>query len=263
MSEPERKPRARRFRLPISRARAIELAVVIFGVLVAVGLDNLAEEIRLHGDARDLEKALQADIESAVRLSWERQLLAPCMRQRLALLAERASTPGAAATPTLDHTVGNLEYAVSPSYRAPLRVWTSYTFDRALGSEAFKRIPRDRADEYVQTFAQIASQREANDAEFYATANLAPLAVPQPDMDPEVRADLLKSIALLDRYNAVLVLVGGQIIETALALPGGEDIRTALRDRAQFAAMEDGHRQTYGSCIDLGATARLLDAVKG
>jgi hypothetical protein len=230
MSEPEVEEGPKpRIRWPISRQRLVELTVVVFGVMIALGLENLVQEIRLQGDARELEQAFRDDIVSAVEQSWERQVVAPCLVRNLASLTERVVTPGGAWAAAPAARTGNFALAMPQPYRVPIRLWTTSTFDRALGSEAFKRIPRERANAYAVLFYQIGIHGENNDAEYMAAANLAPLAFPQSDMNAEVRADLLRSLALVDRQQGLAVIVSKQLIELALSLPGGDDIRTEIR----------------------------------
>ena len=60
-AEPEAEPEVearpeRRVGWRPSRARLVEMTVVVFGVLIALGLENAVEELRLRGDARKLEE---------------------------------------------------------------------------------------------------------------------------------------------------------------------------------------------------------------
>ena len=261
MSEPEiEEAPKRRLRWPMSRQRLVELTVVVFGVMIALGLENLVQEIRLRGDARELEAALRADIISAVGASWERQVVTPCLVERLSSMAEQVSTPGGALAAAPGATNGSISFALPTPYRAPTRLWTTYTFDRALGSEAFKRIPHERADAYAVLFSQIRTQGEANDNEFLAIAGLAPLAFPRADLNAEVRADLLRTLALLDRHQGLAAIQADQFIEGALTLPQGDDIRAQiLEGRAELHQGGALIREQYGDCVDLGATDRLLE----
>lgn len=255
--ETEGRPK-RRVAWPLSRQRMIEMAVVVFGVMIALGFENLVQEIRLRGDAHEMERAFREDINNAIALSWERQAVTPCLAQTLSSLAERLTTPGGAADAAPEQG-GSFAFAMPQPYRVPIRLWTTYTFDRALGSEAFKRIPRERADAYAVLFAHIEARREENAVEFSGIASLAPLAFPQPDMNAEVRAQLLQSLALLDRNQALAALSSNQLIRNALTLPGGDDIRAEiLADRASFDEQGADLKASYGDCVDLGATDRLM-----
>lgn len=261
MSEPEieEQPK-RRVTWALSRQRLVELGVVVFGVMIALGLESLVQEIRLRGDARELEQAFRDDILSAVGLSWERQVVTPCLSETLSSLAERVVTSDGAleAAPGMDN--GNIMFALPTPYRAPTRLWTTYSFDRALGSEAFKRIPRERADAYAVVFFQIQTRSEENAAEYMAIAELAPLAFPQANLNDEVRADLLRTLAQLDRHHALAAIQAAQLIENALTMPRADDIRADIvAGRADFDDHGAMLQTAYGDCVDLGATDRLME----
>ena len=154
---------------------------------------------------------------------------------------------------------GTIAFALPQPYRAPTRVWTTATFDRALGSEAFKRIPLDRAEAYSGLFSQIEQRREDNAAEYFAISSLAPLAFSQANVDGEVRAEMLQNLALVDRHRALALIQADQIIEEALSMPGRADIRAfVVARRSDFEEYADLAEASYGRCIDRGATDRLL-----
>lgn len=260
MSDSAQEPRQKtRFSLPVSRERLVEFTVVVLGVLVALGLENLIQEARFRGDARDLERAFVGDISNAVLLSLERQTVTPCLTQRLRFLSERVDAATGDTQP-IEGVSSSFSYATPQVYHSPIRVWVTASFDRALGSEAFKRIPADRADEYASLFAQIRRQQELNDAEFLAAMGLAPLGYSQPDMNAEVRADALQQISNLDRHRAVIVAGSEQIVEAALSLPIGKDVRRWLNedDEAAYQKYRSKLRATYGDCVDFTAMDRLL-----
>jgi hypothetical protein len=257
-SEPDQSPN-RRSRLAISRQRLVELAVVVFGVLIALVLENLVQEMRFRADARELEQSFVGDIQEAVAQSLERQVVGPCLSERLRVLAERVDAATGGLGPADGERGGNIPFALPQVYRAPTRVWVTASFDRALGSEAFKRIPADRAAEYAGLFAQIALVQTLNEAEYIAISGLAPLAYSQPDLTAEVRADALQQIALVDRYQGVLAISSNQIIETAFSLSKvGDEVRRPF-DEQKEALLEEflESRTAYGDCVDLTVLDRL------
>ena len=264
MSEPETDPQPkRRFRFPVSRQRLVEFTVVVLGVLVALGLENLIQEARFRGDARDLEKAFVGDLTSAVYLSLERQAVTPCLVQRLRVLSEQADAATDGWEPAEPVNSSDWNFATPQIYRSPTRVWATTTFDRALGSEAFKRIPVDRAYDYASIFTLIRVQQQLNDVEFLASMGLAPLAYSQPDMTAEVRADALQQIANLDRHQSLIALASNQIVEAVLALPSiGEEVRRLMAgayDSAEaYEAYRSKMRTSYGDCVDFTAMNRLV-----
>jgi len=259
--EPRQKPR---FSLPVNRQRMVEFAVVVLGVLVALGLENLIQEVRFRADARDLERAFVTDVSRAVFLSLERQAVTPCLIQRLRVLSDHVDAATGDFEP-VEAASSGFGYATPQIYRSPTRIWVTASFDRALGSEAFKRIPADRADQYASLFALIRSQQELNDAEFLAVMGLAPLAYSQPNMNAEVRAEALREISNLDRHQAVIATASEQIVEAAVSLTLiGKDVRRWLieEDEAALQQFRSEMRAAYGDCVDFTAMERLLTTAR-
>ncbi|CAN5399672.1 hypothetical protein BH09PSE1_BH09PSE1_10530 [soil metagenome] len=260
MSEPTPDPRPMpRLRLPVSRQRLMELAVVVFGVMIALGLENLVEEVRLRGDAQELEKALQKDISSAIQYGWERQAVDKCLTDKLTSLTERAISGDGSweAAPAVSH--GSISLSLPAPYRSPVRLWTTASFDRALDTEAFKRIPRERADTYAVLFASITSRREGNAAEYQALARLAPLAVPMSGVDSEVRVEMLQALSQLDRDRALALIQADQFLARALKIPGSDAVRMGvLEQRELYAEAAQSLETNYGDCVDRGAAHRLM-----
>jgi len=261
MSDSEIEPRQKpRFNLTVSRQRLVEFAVVVLGVLVALGLENLIQEVRFRADARDLERSFTIEVTAAVFVSLERQGVTPCLIQRLRGLAERVDAATGEMEPVEAASPIGYRYATPQIYHSPARVRATTSFDRALGSEAFKRIPTDRAAEYATLFALIRTQQDLNDAEFLAAMGLAPLAYSQPNMDAEVRADVLQQISNLDRHQAVIALASEQIVEAGLSLPLiGKDVRRLIIEEREFLQeYRSGQTALYGECYDFTALDRLL-----
>ena len=262
MSEPIPEPRPKRkIRLSISRRRLVEFTVVVLGVLVALGLENLVQEARYRGDARDLERAIISDLAEAVEQSTERQAVKACLARQLQTLLHRVDGNTVDLTDEFAVPRSAFPYVLSQGYRSPTRVWNTASFDRALGSEAFKRIPNGRAANYAALFAQIELQDEFSQMEFLAASRLAPLALHQPNIDAQVRAEALKDIANVDRIQALLAIGSEQIIEATLSVPEvGEAVRRDLigsSNREVIEASKAAIRTTYGDCVDLTVYDRL------
>lgn len=257
MSEPTPEPRPRtRLRLPVSRQRLVEFTVVVLGVLVALGLENLVQELRFRADARDIERAFVTDLARAVRLSLERQAVKPCLRQRVRLLSDRVGVE-TEELPALGPVSASPWYSLPQIYRSPSRTWVTTSFDRALGSEAFKRIPAERAARYAGIFAQIKIVSDLNDSEYLAVTGIAPLGYQQSSLTSEMRADLLRQIADLDRHQALIGIGTEQISNRILTFEDvGEKVRRDVRadDLETFKATI---RASYGGCADLSVFDRL------
>lgn len=260
MSEPEPglNPE-RRSRLSISRQRLVELTVVVFGVLIALGLENLIQEARYRADARDLERAFVSDLGRAVLFSLERQAIRPCLIDRVRVLSDRVSAE------TEDWTAADVVdqrsdvYGTPQIYRSPSRVWVTSSFDRALGSEAFKRIPAEKAAEYARIFVQIESVSDRNASEYLAVTGLAPLGYRQSSVTTEVRSDLLQQIASLDRHQALIGIATDQIITNILSFEHvGEDVQRGFAEKSDdVERFKATIRTAYGDCADLTVFDRM------
>jgi hypothetical protein len=257
-------PPRRRF---IARERLVELGVVIFGVLIALAFENLVQEVRWQSEARELEALFKDDITFNLAAATERRAVDRCLRQQLQLLHSRVVEARGtfAATPyvtTLDHPMRPVG---AQAYRAPLRTWRTTSFDRALGTDAIKRIPRDRFLYYAGLFRVFEQLGGVQDQEFAAAADLAPLAVDHPDFNSEVRADVLRAIAAVDALRGRLALVSTQSIQIALAhgvAPNHSDVEIrglgAGNDRRTLRQILEDQRRGRGDCVDVEGSLRLL-----
>lgn len=257
MSEPTPGPSpGPRFRLPVSRQRLVEFTVVVLGVLVALGLENLIQEARFRADARDIERAFVSDLARTVVFSMERQAVKPCLLERVRLLSNQASAETEDLT-ALDVVSAPSWYSLPQLYRAPSRTWVTSSFDRALGSEAFKRIPGDRAAEYARIFAMIGKINDLNNSEYLAVAGIAPLGYDQSSVTAEIRADLFQQIANLDRHQALIGVATSQALDSILAFEGvSEKVRRGVRAR-DLETIKAGIRTGYGDCADITVFDRL------
>ncbi len=249
---------------PISRARIVELAVVVFGVLIALALENVVQELRWRSEARELEALFAVDLRHNLAAAVERRASDPCLAGRVAELAERVgaangSLPGAA-IPSPDGA-----NRVAAAYTAPIRTWWTSSFDRALGSEAVKRIPHDRFVTYGVLFGWVDRIRDLQAAEAEATARLAPLAYDQADFNGEVRAQALADLALADSYRWRLASAAGQFIRNSAAsgvAPSRSQVEATQVGPAPdetLARMLQRLRERRGACVDAAGALRLLD----
>ncbi|RYG85902.1 MAG: hypothetical protein EON58_22385 [Alphaproteobacteria bacterium] len=136
----------------------------------------------------------------------------------------------------------------------------SASFDRAIGTEAFKRIPRDRAESYSVLFASITARREINAEEYGALARLAPLAFSMSGVDSEIRVEMLQALAQLDRDRALSLVQAEQFLARIHGLSGSDNIRAAIMEqRDDYNKATQKLVAIYGACVDRGAADRLME----
>jgi hypothetical protein len=247
----------KRRKLLLGRKRIIDLSFVVLGVFIALVLENLVQELRYLDDAVELEEAFADDFYATILIAKERQALSPCLKQRLAEIERRVSDAVTNLQVNEDPSARNLGFVMRQVYRAPTRVWITSSFDRAISSEAFKRVPDDRANSYASTFALIANIGELNDAEFQAIAEIAPLAYEQSNWTPGQRYEALQKLAVLDRYQTLLKVNTGQALKLIYAIPGMKD--SVLKRFAEAEQTEPGSlvafsanlKSQHGDCVDI------------
>lgn len=254
----EQQDRLRRRSL-ISRERLIELAVVVFGVSIALGAESLVQELRYQGDSRDLQKALADEVATALVFAAERQAVAPCIAERVTEVSSHLDGRVAEPLRQLPSSQGNIRYSLPQPYRTPARPWSSSVYDRALSSEAYKRVNLDRAYTYNALYTQIGQLRELNRSEFLLVTNLAPVITEGTITSEEVRADLRKDLAILDRHNALAVLLSQQLWDKVADIPFIEDsFRRGLESDPNWYPSMRAYVASYGICADVAKWDDLL-----
>ena len=263
MSEPTPDPPPkRRNRISISRQRLVEFTVVVLGVLVALGLENLVQEARYRADARDLERALASDIADTLFFAMERQAVASCISEKLAAFSQHMDDAGEGPLVPVRPTegLGPLDYATPQAYRTPSRNWDTSAYERAIAHESYKRIPAETARVYRLFYGQVNKQDNLNRDEFIAITNLAPLIGGPSIIGEEVRADLRRDLSYLDRHNTLMASVSQQLMEVAPEIPFViEEVRQRLRaDPESIARTRATATAAYGDCVDFTAADQLL-----
>lgn len=254
-------PRPRR--LPLSRQRLVELTVVVFGVLIALSLESLVQEMRWNAEARDLERLFESDMGNNFALAMERIAVDSCLGQRLVALSDTVSPavgPTAAQRLAPIQRATAMQYVLPEAYRVNPRVWQTLSFERALGSEATKRITTERFSAYAAQFNIASGLSSRADTEQVVSAELAALAYAQPSLDPEVRADVLKTLTQLDRLRARMLIGSTQLIQSAGSFEQSRGrLHADLKQSRQVANIMLRGRQDFGACFDPDAAWRVVD----
>lgn len=261
MSEPEAQPaRLEWRRLLPSRKRLTELAVVVFGVLIALGLENLVQEWRWKQEGRELEALARQELEVNLAEAIERIAVDPCLRERVSFLASGLSggTASYAPQPFVGEETTRAKRALGRSYQPLPRPWRSASIERLLAAEASKRVSAQTLLDYSRALAVLESLRRDQADELATAGRLQPLAVGLPQLDAEVRANLLADLGDLDRARGGLELISQRLVDRGAELrvaPDPADVEQRLSDL----------RRVWGDCVDVAAglaISKRLTALK-
>jgi hypothetical protein len=238
--------------------------VVIFGVLVALALDNLVQEVRWRNEAQELERLFADDLQRNLAMAVERRASDPCLADRLSQLADRVSAAHGALNADREPLPPGDPTRVAVPYRAPLRPYRMTSFERALGTEALKRVPHDRFISYGVLFDWADRINNLQVEEAVAIASLAPLANYQPRFEGEVRAQALSDLALADSYRWRIAAATTQLVAEAKrsSLAPDRQVVEATQVGAQSTDTLNRvllrARERRGACMDEEGALRLL-----
>lgn len=142
---------ARKFTLPRRGRRWLaEISVVVIGVLLALGAQQVVETLNWNQKVRVLEGAIRAELSNDLGLANELRLLHPCVMDYLGTLQ-------AAVLAGDDDTIRKLGEIGPPLFG---RAWPRDTWTAALNGEVADHMPEARVTAYSRAFLRIEVQRE-------------------------------------------------------------------------------------------------------
>lgn len=230
-----------------SRNRAAELTLVVFGVLVALGLENFVQEQRWKMEARELEALARKEFEVNLAEAIERVAVDRCLRNRVEFLASGLVQRSDAYAPQPMRTAASTAKPALPrAYQPLLRPWRSAAIERFLTADASKRVQPETLLGYSRVLANLESLRRDAPDEFVASGRITPLALGVPLMTEEVRATMLSELGELDRARSGVEVLSRRLIDRGLELaiaPEPQDVVKRLQNI----------RAAWGACVDLDA----------
>ena len=229
------------------RKFAGEVGVIVLGVLIALGAQQVADTLQGRNEARLTDIALTDEIAASIVHAAERQMVYQCLRGRLNYLIEKVAKAG-------DRWVGDpmpLEQAaigvtiVPTAYRTPSREWNENVWEAAQNSGVFAYMPRERVAAYSNIYATIEGERKANELELQAFPQLLYLSY-DTTLDAEARQQALGALGRLDWLNGTILFDGRQLIEEARAMRLDFSRTNLKRDLAEA---ERTQRAFRGNCV--------------
>ncbi len=229
---------------------AMEFAIVVVGVLVALWLQEWAERRRELGAMRAAEQAIHDEVdETLMSLIW-REAISRCHRDRAELLQSRLLSGGSQWAGLKENTItsslGTAPGSVSPSvYQRPVDTFTNSAWTSALATGALGPMDRKRFGNLVTLYDQIDLLRRMRVIEDDAAAKLSPLGHDL-QLTPELRAEMLQAVYNVDRARFVFGFQGSPAEFANLMRPLGwhdkaeidrqlaEDEREAARRGIKF-----------------------------
>ena len=190
------------------RAFVGEVGIIVLGVLIALGAEQIVESIHNRYLARQALDHIRAELAYDSAFAAERIAIGDCMRAsfthlRHRLIAAGDDWPGLQGKPPLSGapraTAGSL-FASPPPLSSPHRLWPVSAWTAATSSGVFER-GQSRFFNYAALYAMVDWLDRLQNREIADHSKLMPFDVPQ-KLDPSARLQLLGDLGAVDADNA-------------------------------------------------------------
>jgi hypothetical protein len=224
------------------REFAGEVGVVLLGVLLALGAQQLVSDWQWRGDVRDADARISEELSFDVALAYERFAIDPCLRPRLAelrdeLLKTDSVWPGSRAK--LADDVFKSDFPAV--YRSPGRPWALAAWQNAQTGGVIGHFRPARAERLEALFDQIALLKQYQSEEEASGISLGDLAFAGPIAPADRRANL-KAVAKLNALDTRILFGARILIDDAREAGIGPDPKS-------LDILVDEQRSYRGSCV--------------
>jgi hypothetical protein len=234
------------------REFAGEVGIIVLGVLIALGFEQLVEQWRWQKEVGSTRRAIANELVEASTQGAMRIAVEDCLRDRIGELAASLNASNgrwtadplplvqnAPLTPHWDNRSMGRVYAV------PLVGWSQDAWDTAKSAGVLDHMSRDEAASYSAVYGEIAGIRDFQNQELLLESNLSFLSADQ-RLDDRSRNDALSKLGQLDALNATNAGLGSLIIEQMKGLHLDVDRTTSAEQLKQEIARARGWR---GNCV--------------
>ena len=204
-------------------AVAWELAIVTLGVLIALAVQQWADERTWRGKVEASKTALRDELSEHYSYAVEFRTVYPCLHAQLAQLRDRVLASGAVMDPVPIHREPPFDFVM----RIPAKEYPTEAWEAAVNDGTFQRLEPPVRRQLAGHYTMLASIRNMNWANNQSEQGLAALTHRIP-LDPTVRYSVIKEIEQLRGRLQYLDLLNGQAIDylqKANMLPSAEEAR--------------------------------------
>lgn len=241
------------------REFAKEVGIIVLGVLIALGFEQLVQAWRWHEQARQTRKTLTSEIEYSALWAEERLAVQPCLRNRISRLIAKLNSRSSewSADPVTLGPVRNpigrsLETGIPLVYQAPHRPWLRDEWETAKSGGVIDHMDRDDARNLEFIYRNIDQLGAMQDEEASLQPQVSFLSFNQ-ELPPQSRVQAFVILARLDYLNAMQAGSALQTLSTLRSthLPFGP---ISIGQHAMSFAearnrMLRALRERYGRCV--------------
>lgn len=174
-----------------------EIAVIVLGVLIALGAEQLVQMIEWRHKVHAAEEAMAAELrDDNGPQAYARMAISECLKQRLDEIR------GAVESGADRATVVRLARA----YQLPFWTWDSLGLQAATASNAFTRMSAERGQTWSLAYAVVPALDRANEREFRDLAELHAIRGSGGALTADEQAQILRAVELL-RQDAQQIFI--------------------------------------------------------
>lgn len=248
------------------RRFGFEVAIIVFGVGLALLADQAITSLNRKGEIRQAMDAVNSDLALNYIYASERLAVEPCRRQQIEALLERVDGDGEGWTAGFSSVTGDISnpMILDPVLRTPIRNWNSSAWQALLVTDVAIHMDRDTFAELSGIFDVIVEMRGLQNEALPLKGALAYLAEPG-ELTPEEKRAAKAAIGRVAALEGLISIHAVQTLQRLIELD--VPVRDAVGDAGEFSALVNAVNAsaaaTYGPCFDRSAYDPLLAALAG
>jgi hypothetical protein len=224
------------------REFAGEVGIIVIGVLIALGAQQLVENWQWRSDVRETDQRLREEIATDLSSAYERLAIDHCLQPRLAELRDQLRESGPNWTGSRATFANDVYHSGFPSvYRTPNRPWSQASWRTALNGGTLDHFSAKRVEEFSRLHDTVDELYQTQAQEVDAAESIGDLAFAGPISTTDRRANL-KTVARLDALDARMLFLARLLFEEAGQAGIGPDPAAVQQAIAQQSAYR-------GSCV--------------
>ena len=225
-----------------ARLFVFELFVVVAGVLIALGAEQLVSNWHWQGEVRDSDRRISEELGYNLVNAYERLAINDCLEPQLAELREDLIKTEPKWIGRRARFASDIYHqAFPPVYRTPNRPWPKNAWETALNGDTLGHFRPERVAQFAALYDEVSGLQRSQSEELDVAASLGDLAFPGPISAAERRANL-KLVAKLSALNARIVF------QSELVIKNAADAGLSP-DREQLKENLDQQRRYRGNCV--------------
>lgn len=223
-----------------------EIAIIVVGVLIALGLDQYVQARQWREQVEQAEQAFQGELALGAEDAYERLAIQPCLQDRIAELAKRLNREEPRWRAFPEELSSKYYRNVLPVvYRPPYRTIFIDAWRNALADGTLNHLSVERSAQLSGLYKAREEFGRLQELELEAAGRLTPLAYDRL-LDADGRREMLGVLAEVDRSNTLLIRNSEELLG-ALKRFG---VRFGKADVAAMRREVLGVQRDYrGSCV--------------